>query len=167
MWPPRKIPGAAFSVRKMLRYIDSAAMGNCFQAISQLHTEGFLTPTALWAAGVRNGNLPRPKEALNQSPSAEQRIFFPSCAVSKAGNTQSIPPFWKPSSGEKSLAVSSRRLIQSFPVEVLLPIERMRSGKGCVFWKIIFEYCIIRSAFLQGRFPPPIGQNVEKKSRNL
>lgn len=26
MWPPRKIPGAAFSVRKMLRYIDSAAM---------------------------------------------------------------------------------------------------------------------------------------------
>ena len=49
----------------------------------------------------------------------------------------------------------------------ILPIERMRSGKGCVFWKIIFEYCIIRSAFLQGRFPPLIGQNVEKKSRNL
>ena len=106
-------------------------------------------------------------ETLTKSSSAEQRIFFPSCAVSKAGNTQSIPPLWKPSSGEKSLAVSSRRLIQSFPVEVLLPIERMRSGKGCVFWKIIFEYCIIRSAFIQGRFPPPIGQNVEKKSRNL
>lgn len=33
MWPPRKIPGAAFSVRKMLRYIDSAAMGNCFHVV--------------------------------------------------------------------------------------------------------------------------------------
>ena len=114
MWPPRKIPGAAFSVRKMLRYIDSAAMGNCFQAISQLHTEGFLTPTALWAAGVRNGNLPRPKEALNQSPSAEQRIFFPARAASKAGNTYSIPPLLNPSFREKSLAVSSRRLNQRF-----------------------------------------------------
>ena len=114
MWPPRKIPGAAFSVRKMLRYIDSAAMGNCFQAISQLHTEGFLTPTALWAAGVRNGNLPRPKEALNQSPSAEQRIFFPARAASKAGNTYSIPPLLNPSIREKSLAVSSRRLNQRF-----------------------------------------------------
>ena len=114
MWPPRKIPGAAFSVRKMLRYIDSAAMGNCFQAISQLHTEGFLTPTALWAAGVRNGNLPRPKEALNQSPSAEQRIFFPAHAASKAGNTYSIPPLLNPSSREKSLAVGSRRFNQSF-----------------------------------------------------
>ncbi len=75
---------------------------------------GFLTPTALWAAFVRNGNLPRPKEALNQSPSAEQRIFFPARAASKAGNTYSIPPLLNPSFREKSLAVSSRRLNQRF-----------------------------------------------------
>ena len=55
-------------------------------------------------------------ETLNKSPSAEQRIFFPSCAVLKAGNTQSIPPLLIPSSGEKSHAVSSRRFIQSFPI---------------------------------------------------
>ena len=52
---------------------------------------------------------------MNKSSSAEQRIFSPSRAVSKVGNTQSIPPLLKPSSGEKSLAVSSRQFIQSFP----------------------------------------------------
>ena len=54
------------------------------------------------------------REPLNKSTSAEQRIFFPGCAVSKVGNTYSIPPLLKPSSSEKSFAVSSCRFIQSF-----------------------------------------------------
>ena len=59
---------------------------------------------------------PMSAESLNRPSSAEQRIFFPSCAVSKVGNTQSIPTLLKLSSGEKSLAVSSRRPNQSFRV---------------------------------------------------
>ena len=53
------------------------------------------------------------QETLKPS-STEQRIFSSGRAASKAGNTQSIPPLWNPSSREKSLAVSSRRFIQSF-----------------------------------------------------
>ena len=62
---------------------------------------------------IRNSTI-NPMETLNKSPSAEQRIFFPSCSVPKVGNTYSIPPLSTPSSGEKTLAVSSRRFNQSF-----------------------------------------------------
>ena len=55
-----------------------------------------------------------PWESLNKSSSAEQRIFSSIRAASKAGNTYSIPPLLKPSSREKSRAVSSRRFNQSF-----------------------------------------------------
>ena len=57
----------------------------------------------------------RSRESLNKSSAAEQRIFSPSCAVSKVGNTYSIPPLLILSSGEKSLAVSFCRFNQSFP----------------------------------------------------
>ena len=54
------------------------------------------------------------KEPLNKSAAAERRIFSPIRAVQKTGNTYSIPPFFEPSAGEKSLAASSCRIIQSF-----------------------------------------------------
>jgi len=36
---------------------------------------------------------------LDKSSSAGQRIFFPGCAVSRAGNTRRMPPLLRPSSG--------------------------------------------------------------------
>ena len=83
-----------------------------------------------WGLGGKSGGLPRPlkrtglamtafsqcaKETLNNSSAAGQRIFSPIRAVQKTGNTYSIPPFSEPSVGEKSLAASSCRIIQSFP----------------------------------------------------
>ena len=56
-----------------------------------------------------------PREALNKSSSAEQRIFCPIRAVRKTGNTSSIPVFFELSPVTKSLAVSSCRFNQSFP----------------------------------------------------
>ena len=56
-----------------------------------------------------------PKETLNNSVSAEQRIFCPIRAVLKMGNTSSIPAFPKLSSEPKSSAVSSYLIIQSSP----------------------------------------------------
>ena len=55
------------------------------------------------------------KETLNNSVSAEQRIFCPIRAVLKMGNTSSIPAFPKLSTEPKSSAVSSYLIIQSFP----------------------------------------------------
>ena len=57
-----------------------------------------------------------PKETLNNSVSAEQRIFCPIRAVLNMGNTSSIPAFPKLSSESKSSAVSSYLIIQSFPI---------------------------------------------------
>ena len=57
----------------------------------------------------------RLRETLNKSTSAEQRIFYPQSAVRKTENTQSIPSFSVPCLRTKSLAVSSRGFIQSFP----------------------------------------------------
>ena len=54
------------------------------------------------------------KETLNNSSAAGQRIFSPIRAVQKTENTYRIPPFSEPSAGEKSLAASSCRMIQSF-----------------------------------------------------
>ena len=59
-------------------------------------------------------------ETLNNSSAAEQRIFSPIRAVQKTGNTYSIPPFSEPSAGEKSLAASSCRIIQSFLMIIFL-----------------------------------------------
>ena len=54
------------------------------------------------------------RETLNNSSAAGKLIFSPIRAVQKTGNTYSIPPFSEPSVGEKSLAASSCRIIQSF-----------------------------------------------------
>ena len=54
------------------------------------------------------------RETLNNSVSAEQRIFCPIRAVLKMGNTSSIPAFPKLSSEPKPSAVSSYLIIQSF-----------------------------------------------------
>ena len=56
-----------------------------------------------------------PREPLNQSSAAEQRIFSPIRSASKAGNTYSIPPLLELSASEKTLAASACRLNQSFP----------------------------------------------------
>ena len=48
-----------------------------------------------------------PRESLNKSSAAEQRIFCPIRTVWKTGNTSSIPPFPKLSPETKSPAVSS------------------------------------------------------------
>ena len=55
------------------------------------------------------------REPLNKSSAAEQRSFSSIRAVSKVGNTYSIPPLLKLSAEEKSLAASSCRFNQSFP----------------------------------------------------
>ena len=57
----------------------------------------------------------RTKEPLNKSSSAGRRIFCPTRAVLKAGNTYSIPPLSELSSEAKSSAASSCRFNQSFP----------------------------------------------------
>lgn len=49
-----------------------------------------------------------------------QRIFSVGCAVLKVGNTQSIPSLSEPSSGEKSLAACSCRIVWSSPDIFLL-----------------------------------------------
>ena len=54
------------------------------------------------------------KETLNNSSASGQRIFSPIRAVPKTGNPYRIPPFSEPSAGEKPLAASSCRMIQSF-----------------------------------------------------
>lgn len=54
MWPPRKIPGAVFSVRKMLRYIDSAAMGNCPLTKTLLQPRDFFCPQS---SGLRSEEM--------------------------------------------------------------------------------------------------------------
>ena len=54
------------------------------------------------------------EESLNKSSAAERRIFCPSRAVPKTGNTYSIPSFSELSSESKSPAVGSCRLNQSF-----------------------------------------------------
>ena len=58
------------------------------------------------------------KETLNKSPAAEQRIFFPSCVVSKVGNTQSIP-LLKPSSGENLSLPALADLIRASLIRVI------------------------------------------------
>ena len=60
-------------------------------------------------------------EPLNKSSAAEQRIFFAHSSVPKTGNTYSIPPLSISRLVEKSLAVSSCRLNQSF-LRVILQI---------------------------------------------
>ena len=59
----------------------------------------------------------RTKEPLNKSSSAGRRIFCPTRAVLKAGNTYSIPPLSELSAETKSSAASSCRFIQSFLTE--------------------------------------------------
>ncbi len=54
------------------------------------------------------------REPLNKSSSAGRRIFCPTRAVLKAGNTQSIPPLSELSAETKSSAASSCRFNQSF-----------------------------------------------------
>ena len=68
------------------------------------------------------------KETLNKSSAAGKRIFCSHAAVSKVGNTQSIPPLWIPCLETKSLASSSCRFNQSFlknrlPLDILTIIE--------------------------------------------
>ena len=53
-------------------------------------------------------------EPLNKSATAERRVFCPIRAGQKTGNPYRILPFSEPSAGEKSLAASSYRMIQSF-----------------------------------------------------
>ena len=55
------------------------------------------------------------RDTLNNSSAAGQRSFSSIRGVPKTGNPYRIPPFSEPSAGEKSLAASSCRIIQSFP----------------------------------------------------
>ena len=71
---------------------------------------------------------------MNKSPSAGQRIFFPIRAVSKAGNTYSIPPLSKLSAGEKSLAASSRQFNQRF-----------QTVHNFVVFYFHFRYCLFKT----------------------
>ena len=72
------------------------------------------------------------REALNKSSAAEQRIFFSIRAVSKVGNTSSIPPLLKLSAEEKSLAVSTCRFVQRFPG---IPIGEAADCKFIWIWQ--------------------------------
>ena len=66
--------------------------------------------------GIEVGtNYNLPKETLNKSSAAGQRIFCFHAAVLKVGNTQSIPSLLIPCLETKSLAASSCRFNQSFP----------------------------------------------------
>ena len=71
------------------------------------------------------------RETLTHLSAAEQRIFSPIRAVQKVGNTQSIPPPFEPSAGEKSLAVSSCQMNQSFPGKL----------KWCADEKLVRNWC--------------------------
>ena len=66
-----------------------------------------------WGSCSGKGNL-NFKKPLNKPYAAERRIFCPSRAVPKTGNTYSIPPFPELSPEPKSSAVSSCRFNQSF-----------------------------------------------------
>ena len=77
-----------------------------------------------------------PKETLNKSSAAGQRIFCPIRAVLKMGNTYSIPPFPELSAEPKSSAVSSCRFNQSFPKSV----ARSSEVTLCSLWLT----CVIR-----------------------
>ena len=68
------------------------------------------------------------RETLNNSVSAEQRIFCPIRAVLKMGNTSSIPAFPKLSSEPKSSAVSSYLIIQSFLKRLEIDRTAVRHG---------------------------------------
>ena len=72
------------------------------------------------------------KEPLNKSSAAEQQIFSLIRAASKTGNTYSIPPFLNLSAEEKSLAVSTCQLNQSFPnytaQTVMVPLNLHAGG---------------------------------------
>ena len=70
------------------------------------------------------------REPLNKSSSAGRRIFCPTRAVLKAGNTQSIPPLSELSAETKSSAASSCRFNQSFPSQIPPPCLKNRHGGG-------------------------------------
>ena len=83
------------------------------------------------ANGVKSRFLHR--EPLNKLATAEQRIFSPIRAVQKTGNPYRIPPFSEPSAGEKSLAASSCRMIQSFHSMVILPHKPDFNRKNSIY----------------------------------
>ncbi len=61
------------------------------------------------------------KEPLNQSSSAQCRIFCPIRALQKVGNPYRIPPLFEGSAEAKSLGIRACRLNQSFPSLQRLP----------------------------------------------
>ncbi len=61
------------------------------------------------------------KEPLNQSSSAECRIFYHIRALQKVGNTYSISPLFEGSAEAKSLGIRACRLNQRFPRLQRLP----------------------------------------------
>ena len=83
-------------------------------------------------------------ETLNKSSAAERRIFCSQAAVQKMGNTYSIPSFSEPCLKAKSLAASSCRFNQSFPLDSqgtpFPPSYHTRRGDACKIIRISFTF---------------------------